>query len=89
MRAPLSKLAKEILDDPDSARQLDNWLESRRETGDITLTDSTGKVKQVKATRLNTTVATHGFEPKKRSWSKKVSDFFNELLAVFVNPFGS
>jgi hypothetical protein len=89
MRAPLSKLAKEILDNPDSAKQLDNWLDSRQETSNITLTDSTGKVKRIKASRLNTTVATHGFEPKKRSWSQKTRDFLNELLAAFINPFGS
>ncbi len=67
MRAPLSKLAKQVLDNPDSARQLVDWLDSNQKSTNITLTNGAGQVKHLIATRLNTTVATHGEAYKKKA----------------------
>lgn len=88
MRAPVSKLAKDLLANPESARQLKNWVDSNRDSCLISHTNENGQVNQIKATRLNTTVATHGFEPDKRTAKQKVKDFFDQFLAVVINPFG-
>lgn len=88
MRAPVSKLAKDLLANPESARQLKNWVYSDRDCCLIQHTDGNGQVKQIKATRLNTTTATHGFEPVKRTTKQKIQDFFDQFLGVLINPFG-
>lgn len=85
MRAPLSKLAKELLDNPDSAKQLKEWLGSGRKNGIITVLDSDGEVRHITAHRLNTTVDTHGQEPTKKQ--SKVKDVLAELIDLLVNPF--
>lgn len=88
MSAPVSKLAKDLLANPESARQLKNWVDSNRDFCLINHTDENGQAKQIKATRLNTTTATHGFEPVKRTAKQKIQDFFDQFLGVFLNPFG-
>jgi hypothetical protein len=88
MRAPVSNLAKELLADPESARQLRSWANSNRDFCLISFTDENEQVKQIRATRLNTITATHGFRPVKRTMKQRIQNFFDQLLGVLINPFG-
>lgn len=86
MRAPLSKLAKEILDNPESARQLKEWVDSGQREGRITLTGVDGGVCHIRAKRLNTTEATHGYVLPKRTLGQRVKNIFHSVLALFIGP---
>lgn len=67
MRAPLSTLAKTVLDNPDGANQLQNFLDSGNTTGSIQYTTEDGKQVFVRAAKRNTVTATHGFSHKPNS----------------------
>lgn len=86
MRAPVSKLAKEILDNPEAARQLKEWSGSGQREGQIVLADPDGSVRHIRATRLNTTEATHGFKVSQRTFSHRLLDAFHSVLALFIGP---
>ena len=58
MRAPFSQLAKKVLDNPDSAKALKDFLRSRNKVGEIEFVGQDGKRSTIRVERLNDIAAT-------------------------------
>lgn len=85
MRAPYSKLAKEILDNPETAKQLKNWLASTDTKTTFTMSNKNKEVKRIIAHRIEAQ-PTHDDETKRRWWHC-TTDALNNFLSVIINPF--
>jgi len=89
MRAPYSERAKAILNNPDTAKQLTEWLKSGQTTGKIVYIDEQQQPITVIASRTNRPEATHGDEPRLLTLWERIKGFMAVLLGALVNPFGS
>ena len=83
-KAPYSPLAKKILDNPESAQQLRDWLTSGNRSTTLTVTDEKGRTTAIDARRREPTP--HPVLPPKRGVLGRIRRFWLELMLSIVDP---